>query len=113
MRWIIFDNQKIGGNLGPYRFLRNFAKPLGDPIVMDFHKGRAFSALAIVDKRLSSNPYLLGAEPTIADISMTKMSAIRITRPTSSASTSQRSTKASAPGSTASRRCRVGRILMI
>ena len=32
LRWIIFDNQKIGGNLGPYRFLRNFAKPLGDPI---------------------------------------------------------------------------------
>jgi glutathione S-transferase len=25
LRWIIFDNQKIGGNLGPYRFLRNFA----------------------------------------------------------------------------------------
>ena len=71
LRWIIFDNQKIGGNLGPYRFLRNFAKPLGDPIVMDFLKGRAFSALAIVDKRLSSSPYLLGAEPTIADVSMT------------------------------------------
>ena len=69
-RWIIFDNQKVGGNLGPYRFLRNFAKPLGDPIVMDFLKGRAFAALAIVDKRLSSTPYLLGAEPTIADISM-------------------------------------------
>jgi glutathione S-transferase len=69
-RWIIFDNQKVGGNLGPYRFLRNFAKPPGDPIVMDFLKGRAFAALAIVDKRLSSTPYLLGAEPTIADISM-------------------------------------------
>ena len=71
LRWIIFDNQKVGGNLGPYRFFRNFAKPLGDPIVLEFLKGRAFGALAIVDKRLSSNPYLLGAEPTIADISMT------------------------------------------
>ena len=67
LRWIIFDNQKIGGNLGPYHFLRNFAKPPGDPIVTDFLRGRAFSALAIVDKRLSSRPYLLGAEPTIAD----------------------------------------------
>ena len=69
-RWIIFDNQKVGGNLGPYRFFRNFAKPLGDPIVLEFLKGRAFGALAILDKRLSSSPYLLGAEPTIADISM-------------------------------------------
>jgi glutathione S-transferase len=71
LRWIIFDNQKIGGNLGPYRFFRNFAKPLGDPVVLEFLKGRATSALAVVDKRLSRSPYLLGAEPTIADVSMT------------------------------------------
>jgi glutathione S-transferase len=71
LRWIIFDNQKVGGNLGPYRFFRNFAKPLGDPIVLEFLKGRALGALAILDKRLSSSPFLLGAEPTIADISMT------------------------------------------
>ncbi|MGC1349905.1 MAG: glutathione S-transferase family protein [Xanthobacteraceae bacterium] len=71
LRWIIFDNQKIGGNLGPYRFLRNFAKPLGEPAVLEFLKGRAHGALAIVDKRLSHSPYLLGAEPTIADVSMT------------------------------------------
>jgi glutathione S-transferase len=71
LRWIVFDNQKVGGNLGPYRFFRNFAKPLGDPAVLEFLKGRAQGALAIVDKRLSHSPYLLGAEPTIADISMT------------------------------------------
>ena len=71
MRWIIFDNQKVGGNLGPYRFLRNFAKPLGDPAVLEFLKHRAHGALAILDARLSRSPYLLGAEPTIADISMT------------------------------------------
>ncbi len=71
LRWIIFDNQKIGGNLGPYRFLRNFAKPPGQPTVMNFLKGRADAALAILDKRLSRGPYLLGAEPTIADVSLT------------------------------------------
>src|SRR6516225_6995441 len=60
LRWIIFDNQKVGGNLGPYRFLRNFAKPLGDPIVMDFLKGRAFGALAIVDKRIVEQPVPAG-----------------------------------------------------
>ena len=71
LRWIIFDNQKVGGNLGPYRFVRNFAKPVGEPAVLEFLKAQAQGALAILDKRLSRSPYLLGAEPTIADISMT------------------------------------------
>ena len=31
LRWIIFDNQKVNGFLGPYRFLRFLAKPAGDP----------------------------------------------------------------------------------
>jgi glutathione S-transferase len=39
LRWIIFDNQKIGGALGPYRFLHNFAKPPGHPAVMEFLMG--------------------------------------------------------------------------
>src|SRR2546430_7760809 len=30
LRWLIFDNQKVNGFLGPYRFLRCFAKPPGD-----------------------------------------------------------------------------------
>jgi glutathione S-transferase len=34
LRWIIFDNQKLNGFLGPYRFLKNFARPAGDPAVM-------------------------------------------------------------------------------
>ena len=38
LRWIIFDNQKVGGNLGPYRFVRNFAKPVGEPAVLEFLK---------------------------------------------------------------------------
>ncbi len=71
LRWIIFDNQKIGGSLGPYRFLRNFAEPSDQPIVMEYLKGRADAALAILDKRLSHSAYLLGAEPTIADLSLT------------------------------------------
>jgi glutathione S-transferase len=70
LRWIIFDNQKINGFLGPYRFLRVFAKPAGDPAVLNFLKMRVTSNLAIVDKRLSERPFLLGDRPTIADISM-------------------------------------------
>jgi glutathione S-transferase len=70
LRWLIFDNQKINGFLGPYRFLRNFAKPAGDPAVLNFLKDRAVGNLGIVDKRLSSRPFLLGERPTIVDISM-------------------------------------------
>jgi glutathione S-transferase len=71
LRWILFDNQKVGGNFGPYRFLRNFAKPPGHPAVLEFLKGRIDGSLAIMDKRLSRSPYFFGAEPTIADISLT------------------------------------------
>jgi glutathione S-transferase len=34
LRWIIFDNQKVNGFLGPFRFLKNFAKPASDPAVL-------------------------------------------------------------------------------
>jgi glutathione S-transferase len=71
LRWIIFDNQKVNGFLGPYRFLKNFAKPVGDPAVMAFLKGRIDGTLAIVNKRLSARDFLLGSRPTIADVSMT------------------------------------------
>jgi glutathione S-transferase len=70
LRWIIFDNQKVNGFLGPYRFLRNFARPAPDPAVAAFLKGRIDAALAIVNNRLASRRFLLGDRPTIADISM-------------------------------------------
>jgi glutathione S-transferase len=71
LRWIIFDNQKVNGFLGPYRFFKNFAPKPADPAVMAFMKGRIDAALAIVNKRLTGRQYLVSEEPTIADISMT------------------------------------------
>jgi glutathione S-transferase len=70
LRWIIFDNQKVNGFLGPYRFLKNFAKPAGDPAVLAFFKGRIDGNLAIVNKRLQKTPFMLGDKPTIADVSL-------------------------------------------
>jgi glutathione S-transferase len=70
LRWIIFDNQKVNGFLGPFRFLRMFARPPGDPAVLGFLKGRIDGSLAIVDKRLSAQPFMLGPRPTIADLSL-------------------------------------------
>ena len=71
LRWIIFDNQKVNGFLGPYRFLKNWAPTAPDPAVMTFLKGRIDASVAIVNKRLASHDFLLGKRPTIADISMT------------------------------------------
>ncbi|HVY57427.1 MAG TPA: glutathione S-transferase [Xanthobacteraceae bacterium] len=70
MRWIIFDNQKVNGSLGVYRFLKNFAKPAPDRAVLDFLKARGLAALAIVEKRLAKAPFVLGERPTIADLSL-------------------------------------------
>jgi glutathione S-transferase len=70
LRWIIFDNQKVNGFLGPYRFLRVLARPPGDPAVLAFLKGRIDNNIAIVDKRLAARPFILGERPTIADISL-------------------------------------------
>jgi glutathione S-transferase len=70
LRWIIFDNQKLNGFLGPYRFLKNFARPAGDPAVMAFLKSRIDGNLAILDKRLAGRSFILGERPTIADLSL-------------------------------------------
>ena len=70
LRWIIFDNQKVNGFLGPYRFLKNFAKPPGDPAVLAFFKGRIDGNLGIINKRLEGRRFLLGDRPTIADVSL-------------------------------------------
>lgn len=70
LRWIIFDNQKLNGYLGPYRFLRNFAKPAGDPAAMAFLKGRIDNSLRILDGRLARAPFAIGDHATIADISL-------------------------------------------
>ena len=71
LRWIIFDNQKVNGFLGPYRFLKNFAPKAPDPAVMTFMKARIDGALAIVNKRLTGRKFLAAESPTIADVSMT------------------------------------------
>jgi glutathione S-transferase len=70
LRWIIFDNQKLNGYLGPFRFLRNFAPTKPDPSVLEFLKGRILNSLGIVDKRLAKAPYIVGQQPTIADLSL-------------------------------------------
>src|SRR5258708_9189851 len=67
LRWIIFDNQKVNGFLGPYRFLRIFAKPPCDPAELGFLKRGLDAHLAIVHTRLWPQPLLLRTRPPIRD----------------------------------------------
>jgi glutathione S-transferase len=69
LRWILFDNHKFTSYVATYRFLRAFAKS-GDPAVHEFLKGRIVSAFKIADKHLAGQPFMAGAQPTIADISL-------------------------------------------
>src|SRR3569832_2650091 len=66
LRWIIFDNQKVNGFLGPYRFLKTLASPPADPAVLAFLKGRIDGNLAIVNKRLVLSSFLVGVRLSFA-----------------------------------------------
>jgi glutathione S-transferase len=68
-RWILFDNHKFTSYLATYRFLRTFMKNI-DPAVLAFLKSRTEAALTIADKHLARQAFLVGEQPTIADISM-------------------------------------------
>ena len=69
LRWLLFDNQKLNGYIGPYRFLYSIMKQ-GDNPVTTFLRGRIDGALDIVAKRLTGRAFVIGEKPTIADISM-------------------------------------------
>jgi glutathione S-transferase len=69
LRWILFDNQKVNGYLGVYRYYLNFA-PARDPGAEAFLKGRFTNTLGIVNKHLAASPFLVGGHPTIADLSL-------------------------------------------
>jgi glutathione S-transferase len=60
----------MSGLVGTFRFLRCFAKPPGDAIVIKFLKTRIDGSLGILDKHLAGSPYILGDRPTIADLSL-------------------------------------------
>lgn len=69
LRWMVFDNQKVNGFLGPCRALKNFL-PGDNSAAMAFLKGRLVNNLGVVNKRLDGREWLIAKRPTIADISM-------------------------------------------
>lgn len=70
LRWILFDNHKFTSCFASYRYLKSFVSAEPDPGVMRWLYGRMDSAFGIVDKHLSNRSFLVGTNPTIADISL-------------------------------------------
>jgi glutathione S-transferase len=70
MRWMFFDNHKFTSYLATLRFLKSFGATAPDPAVLKFLAGRVDNAFGIVEKHLSTRDYIVGAQPTIADMSL-------------------------------------------
>ena len=69
LRWLFWDNHKLTGYMATYRYNRAFT-PSPNPDVMAFMKRRIDDYLGILANHLSEQPFAVGEQPTIADISM-------------------------------------------
>ncbi len=69
LRWILFDNHKLTGNLATARFLYKFQqKP--DDAVTKFMLQRTTGAMKILDSHLINRSWVAADRPTIADFSL-------------------------------------------
>ena len=69
LRWILFDNHKLTSYIATLRFMLMFARA-GETPVTEFLRGRAKSALLILEKHLATHAFAIGSRPTIADLSL-------------------------------------------
>ena len=69
LRWILWDNHKLTSYIATLRFLIQFQKT-GETPVTEFLRGRVRSSLVILDKHLKKSSFVVGKEPSIADLSL-------------------------------------------
>ncbi|WP_312525017.1 glutathione S-transferase [Comamonas sp.] len=70
LRWVLFDNHKFTANLASYRWLRTFASPTPEEAILAFLRGRTEGALAILEKHLEHQSFVVGRRLTVADLSL-------------------------------------------
>jgi glutathione S-transferase len=69
LRWLFWDNHKLTGYMATYRYYRAFtASP--DAAVLAWLRGRLDDYLGILNGHLQDRPFVIGPEPTIADIAL-------------------------------------------
>jgi glutathione S-transferase len=69
LRWMLFDNHNLTSSLATLRFLVHFKKS-GETPVTEWLRGRALSALDVLDQQLAVHPFVVGPRLTIADFSL-------------------------------------------
>jgi glutathione S-transferase len=70
MRWLFFDNHKFTSYLASWRFMKSFSPVAPDPSVEKWLRGRIDNAFGIAERHLEKREYVVGDQPTIADMSM-------------------------------------------
>ncbi|NPU67243.1 glutathione S-transferase family protein [Bradyrhizobium sp. 83012] len=69
LRWLFWDNQKMSGFMATYRYRRAFT-PTPDEKVQAFLRARIDDFLAILAGEVAQRPFIIGDEPTVADLSL-------------------------------------------
>src|SRR5205807_4325559 len=69
LRWLFWDNHKLTGYMATYRFARTFTPSPDEPVLKHFRR-RLDDFLSILDQHLTTNAFMIGTRPTIADFSM-------------------------------------------
>ena len=69
LRWLLWDNHKLTSYIGTLRFLLRFAQT-GETPVTEFLRARVITNLTILDRHLEGRAFVLGARPTIVDVSI-------------------------------------------
>lgn len=70
LRWLFWDNHKGSSQFGALRFLMNFLPVDKRPAeVISWMQGRCKAALKTLNDHLANRAWLVGTEPTIADLS--------------------------------------------
>lgn len=69
LRWLFWDNQRLSAFMASYRYMRAFM-PSADPTIVKFFASRVNDYLGIAEVLLGDRPFVIGDQPTVADISM-------------------------------------------
>jgi glutathione S-transferase len=69
LRWLFWDNHKLSGYMATYRYYRAFTAS-ADAAVLAFLRRRLDDFLGILNRHLQDRAFVIGDQPTIADISL-------------------------------------------
>ena len=70
LRWVLWDNSRLSGSLGPTRFLMNFISEDKRPFeVIDYLQKRNNAALAVLENHLADQKWIAADQLSAADLS--------------------------------------------